>query len=330
MKTKLLSVFLFLALAFGALAPVTTAQAAQVGDAPAWLQFTAGGHALGFTSKGMYAASGSHALHVDFVNANHTQPRAETASNPGRAAPLSRVTYADLWQGISLAYTAGAGSIYTTTYSLAPSANVKQIQLLYNTPVSLNQNGTLSLAFATGEMTESAPLAWQDIAGKRMPVEVSFRVDGQRIGFALGAYDPQYALTIDPSLTWHTFLGGDTDDIGAAIAVDGSGNVYVTGYSGTGWQGANPPVRAFSVYEDAFVAKLDSSGALIWNTFLGGGGIDYGYAIVVNGSDVYVAGDSSAAWSPSLMVPPIRGYSGGLDAFAARLNGSGVLQWNTF
>jgi hypothetical protein len=39
------------------------------------LQFTAGGHALGFTSNGVYAATGSHVLHVDFVGANCSGPQ---------------------------------------------------------------------------------------------------------------------------------------------------------------------------------------------------------------------------------------------------------------
>lgn len=51
--------------------------------------------------------------------------------------------------------------------------------------------------------------------------------------------------------------------------MDGSGNIYVVGYSGATW---GSPVRAFGTGNDAYVAKLDSSGNLLWNTFLGGTG----------------------------------------------------------
>ena len=54
------------------------------------------------------------------------------------------------------------------------------------------------------------------------------------------------------------------------------GNVYVAGYSSATW---DSPVRAFSGVYDAFAAKLDSNGTLIWNTFLGSGGTDHGYAV---------------------------------------------------
>jgi predicted secreted hydrolase len=333
MKTKL---SLHLVVIISMLLAALPAQAAQArpaapalpaaSSAPAdLLQFTSGGHALGFAADGMYAATGTHALHVDFVDANNVQPQADSlASVDGKAAPLGHVTYANLWDGITLTYAATAGSIYTTSYSLSPGANPADIGLRYNVPLTLNEDGTLTIAFDTGAMTESAPVAWQDINSQRMSVDVSFRVSGQEVGFALGSYNPRYALTIDPSLVWNTFLGGSDYDYGTGIAVDGSGNVYVTGSSYATW---GSPVRAYTG-GDAFAAKLDSSGGLTWNTFLGGsGGEDDGYGIAVDGSgNVYVTGKSDATWGS-----PVRAYGGsGWDAFAAKLDSTGGLTWNTF
>jgi hypothetical protein len=321
MKTKLLF-RLTTALSFLlAILPVQAAHAAAPADL---LQFTAGGHALGFAAGGMYAATGSHALHVEFAGANAVRPQADSpASADGKAAPLSHVIYTNLWNGITLTYTASAGNVYTTTYTLAPGANPGEIRLRYNTPPTLNKDGTLRIAFETGGMTESAPIAWQEIQGQRVPVDVSFRVSGRVLSFALGAYDPRFALTIDPSLTWNTFLGGTGGDYGLGIAADGSGNVYVTGYSVAGW---GSPVRSFSGAYDAYAAKLNSSGGLTWHTFLGGTDYDYSYGIAVDGGgNVYVAGLSSNTWGV-----PVRAYTGDHDAFTAKLNSSGNLVWNTF
>ena len=92
------------------------------------------------------------------------------------------------------------------------------------------------------------------------------------MGFKAGSYDPRYPLVIDPVLSWNTFLGGSGNDYGNGIAVDTSGNVYVTGYSYATW---GSPVRPYSGGSaDAFVAKLNGSGALQWNTFLGGSNDD--------------------------------------------------------
>ena len=149
------------------------------------------------------------------------------------------------------------------------------------------------------------------------------------VGFAVGDYDHSQQLVIDPTLTWNTFLGGAGNDLignaGNNIAVDGSGNVYVTGSSAATW---GTPVQAHGggTY-DAFVAKLDSSGNLLWNTFLGAGGSDLGYGLAVDGGgNVYVGGYSSATWGT-----PITAFAGGTnDAFVAKLAGNGSLVWNTF
>ncbi len=86
------------------------------------------------------------------------------------------------------------------------------------------------------------------------------------------------------ALAWNTFLGGDVNDFGHGIAVDGSGDVYVTGASYSTWQGTTPPQPAYSGDYDAFAAQLDASGDLAWNAFLGAGSEDVGFGIAVDGS----------------------------------------------
>ncbi|HET9908129.1 MAG TPA: hypothetical protein VFQ23_15870, partial [Anaerolineales bacterium] len=117
---------------------------AKTDDAPFLLEFTSGGHALGFRSQGMYAATGTHALSVDFVGANPVSPIADTPpSTNGQASVLSKVSYANLWKGISLEYTATQGGVYMTTYELAPGAHVSDIRLGYNTSLNLDTGGAL-------------------------------------------------------------------------------------------------------------------------------------------------------------------------------------------
>jgi len=366
---------------------LSPAQAAQPARAPGLLQFASGAHVLGFAANGMYAATGTHALHVDFVDANNVQPLADTSASPatslrtgadGKAAPLSRVTYADLWPGISLTYDAPQGTILRSTYTLQPGADPADIRLRYNAPLTLNEDGALRSAFETGALTESAPIAWQEIDGQHVPVAVRFSLsppgsgdgdEGQTVTFALGKYDSRYPLTIDPGLEWNTFLGGPYGTVGGkdeglAIAVDGSGNTYVTGYSKSAWScSTDCTVNNFVGPIDPFVAKLDPNGNLIWNTFgygrddivVDGSGNIYvtggasvakmdpngnliwnytslgdgaSYGIAVDGSgNVYVTGYSGTTWGS-----PVNPHSGGdyQDAFVAELDSSGTLLWNTF
>jgi len=128
-----------------------------------------------------------------------------------------------------------------------------------------------------------------------------------------------------PARTWNTFLGGPIENYGQGIALDSSQNIYVVGISNYSW---GSPVRAYSGHNfDAFVAKLNPSGTLLWNTFLGGDGDDMCHSVAVDpAGNVYVAGWSNLSWGS-----PVRAYLGGsYDAWAAKLDANGGLQWSTF
>jgi hypothetical protein len=124
-------------------------------------------------------------------------------------------------------------------------------------------------------------------------------------------------------LQWSTFMGSDSDDFASSIAMDGTGNIYVTGTSEATWA---TPVHSFSGGRDIFIAKLNNSGALQWITFMGSTAADFGIGIVIEGNgNIYVDGFSENAWGT-----PIKPYVDGWDTFVARLDNSGILQWNTF
>jgi hypothetical protein len=177
------------------------------------LQFTSGGHVLGFAKSGVYLASGSHALRVQFVNAHSTTPLSTTSpsetGNTKAAAPLSQVTYPNLWDGVTLTYDAPSGAVARSTYRLDPYAKTDNIRLRYNAPVAVQGDGSLRVNFKTGTLNESAPQAWQERSGKRVPVQIAFAPRGKdEITFTTGHYDRSQPLFIDPTLTWNTFLGG--------------------------------------------------------------------------------------------------------------------------
>lgn len=136
-------------------------------------------------------------------------------------------------------------------------------------------------------------------------------------------------LDTNGNLTWHTFLGSSTSDYGGSISLDSSGNIYITGYS---WDTWGTPVNAHisAANYDAVVAKLNNNGVLQWNTFMGSANADYGKGIKVDsaGGNIYLVGSSNQTWGTPIEAHASPGSA--YDGFAARLNGSGVLQWNTF
>ena len=123
------------------------------------------------------------------------------------------------------------------------------------------------------------------------------------------------------------YLGGSGMDSGKAIAVDASGNAYITGVTGS----PDFPVTsgALSAYnsgeEDAFVAKLDPNGRLLYSTYLGGEKSDYGYAIAADGSGAaYVAGQTTSSAFPATSGAFQTTNHGGLsDCFVSKLNAAG-------
>jgi hypothetical protein len=130
-------------------------------------------------------------------------------------------------------------------------------------------------------------------------------------------------LNSSGTLLWNTFLGSSSEDQSSGITVDSSGNVYITGNSWATW---NSPVRAFSGSHDAFIAKLDSDGGLLWNTFLGSTIQDNGLGIAVSSTgNIYLAGSCNGTWGS-----PVQAHSGFYDGFVAKLSSSGALVWNTF
>jgi hypothetical protein len=325
------------------------------------LQFKAGNHVLGFSPDRAYLASMDHALSVQFVGTKGVMPKADTTApatgSVNKAAPLSKVVYQDLWEGISLTYIATKAGITESIYHVAPGADVSKIKLKYNVPVEKQKDGSLKFKFSTGNLTESAPIAWQEINGRRQAVKVAFVIKDETIGFAVGKYDRTRQLIIDPTYQWHTFHGlSSSVDSATGITTDSSGNVYVTGNSTSSWDGPSSlgscstpgvspcPLNAFSSsgHGNIFVLKLDSSGNYQWHTFYGSNDTDSIYSGIAADSsgNVYVTGYSVNSWdgpsslgacsTPGVSPCPLNAYSGSGDIFVLKLNSSGAYQWHTF
>ncbi|HMD83784.1 MAG TPA: SBBP repeat-containing protein [Terriglobia bacterium] len=136
------------------------------------------------------------------------------------------------------------------------------------------------------------------------------------------------------ALVYSTYLGGNNLDVGYGIAVDSSGNAYVTGETGSTDFPTLNPIQAINhgLYGNAFVAKLNASGsALVYATYLGGSYSDIAYSIAVDSSEnAYVTGQAASPDFPT--ANPLRATKSGYsDAFVAKLNAAGsALVYSTY
>src|SRR4030095_10961728 len=150
-----------------------------------------------------------------------------------------------------------------------------------------------------------------------------------------------FVTKLNPSgsaLLYSTFVGGLLDDEANGIAIDASGNAYITGITSSS---DYPTVNAFQPVwagptgcsGDAFITRLNSSGsALSFSTYLGGTNCDTGRAVAVdNACNVYVTGETL---SPNLATAgafqTALGAQFGRDAYAARFSTSGAIGYFTY
>ena len=143
-----------------------------------------------------------------------------------------------------------------------------------------------------------------------------------------GNVDDAFVTKFDPSgstLVYSTFLGGGGGDNAHAIRVDGAGNAYVTGITGSGdFPVANALQATIGGGADAFLTKLNPTGsALVYSTFLGGTGSDQGLGLAVDGAQsAYVTGITGSSNFPTANA--LQGMLGGTeDAFVTKFNASG-------
>lgn len=149
-----------------------------------------------------------------------------------------------------------------------------------------------------------------------------------------------FVLKLDPTgsrLLYGTYFGGTDYEFANGIAVDGSGNAYIVGETVSD----DLPVTAgsfsasHSALSDAFVAGLNASGtALLYSTYLGGSGNDFGNSIALDSAgNAYVTGETLSANFPTTAgaLDTAFNASGRSDAFVAKLNPQGsALAYSTF
>ncbi len=146
-------------------------------------------------------------------------------------------------------------------------------------------------------------------------------------------------------LVYSTYLGGTADDRTTAIAVDDSGNAYVTGQTASATTFPTTPSAFASTSggdTSAFVVKLGPGGTLAYATYLGGGPApmpgypaDSGNGIAVDASgNAYVTGQTYSAQFPTTAGAVQRSLAGPNDAFVAKLDptksGVNSLVWSTY
>ena len=259
----------------------------------------------------------------------------------------SKVAYKSVYPGIDLVYY-GNQSRLEYDFVVAPGSNPNAIQVGFgkSAALHLDPSGDLLVGRAHDGIRFQKPVAYQtesnDTTAQRHEIDSRFVLQADnKVTFEVGAYDHAKPLVIDPTLAYSTYLGGNGNDLATAIAIDSTGSAYVTGYTTS----TNFPVSPGAYQStcgggtcsatniDAFVTKMNSTGtAILYSTYLGGTGKDYGYGIAVDASgDAFIGGTTFSADFP-VTTGALQTHCGGNscgsgDGFVTELNttGSGLV-----
>jgi hypothetical protein len=294
-------------------------------------------------------------LRLEFVGSSPSASIGAGAALPGKVNYLkgkdpawwhtgvptsSGITYSGLYPGVDLSYSGNDGQL-KGTYTLAPGADPDAIRWRYSgaQSVTVDQAGDLQITLdnsklktQNSKLTERAPQTWQEIGGQRVVVSSRYAIqaDGS-IGFQLGAYDRSRALTIDPTITYSTYLGGFYGDSASSIALDPQGNIYIAGSTiSSDFPIAGSPVQPnWGGQYDAFVSKVSADGStLVYSSYLGGDGEidggDFGSFVSVDASgNAIVAGYTDAADFPTTPGAYQTTFEPNDDLFISKLNPTG-------
>ncbi len=281
----------------------------------------------------------------------------------------AQVRYRDVYPGIDLTYHGSQTGQLEYDFVVAPGADPRAITLRVQrqardskltsgyseAPLRIAPDGDLVIPANGSEFRFHKPVVFQEkLAADRQASSVSnrqyvgggfllrtarnpkSRTQEYEVTFQLAAYDHAEPLVIDPGITFSTYLGGGDDDSVQALALDGTGNVYVAGFT----ESANFPVSnplqsqkgggscaaaGTPSCDDAFAAKIASDGSgLVWSTYFGGTSQDDAYGLALDPTgNVYTVGRTYSADFPVTSGSLQNGVPGDGVAFVAKLTPQG-------
>jgi hypothetical protein len=133
---------------------------------------------------------------------------------------------------------------------------------------------------------------------------------------------------------WGTYYGGSSSDAARVMRVEPSGNVYLAGSTtsttGIASSGAYQTVYGGGI-DDAFLAKFNTSGQLIWSTYFGGIDHDIAEALTIDrDTNVLISGHTSSPGSIATAGAYGTSYNGNFDVFIAKFDSAGTLKWGSY
>jgi hypothetical protein len=235
-----------------------------------------------------------------------------------------------VWPGVDIGLRFETGHLEYDVF-VEPGADLAQVVVEVEGAdgLRLDADGTPVIETPLGPIRQTAPRTWQIAEhGRKEPVACSFvLLSGRRFGFSAPGRDPERPLVIDPGLLYATYLGGQSNDSFASVALDPTGAATVAGetFSTNFPTTSGAYATSKNGSSDAFVARVSAAGdALVYATYLGGAGEERAYSVAVDAAGAAtVVGRNWSTDFPTTAGAYDTTFNGHLDGFAVRLNAAG-------
>jgi hypothetical protein len=320
----------------------------------------AGGATVLLTQREIVLAGGAAPVRMRFVGTGTTPSIVGVSPLAGEANYLigndpvkwhthvptyARVQYQQLYRGMDVAV---YGDRQQLEYDVvaAPGADVGAFRLRFAgvERLTIDAVGDLVVHTASGQLRHRKPIIYQESNGVRRQVSGGYVIRGRHeVGLRLAAYDTTQPVTIDPVLSYSTYLGADvaTEQGGRAIAVGRDGSAYVFGETNSAtFPQVNPlqPAPPLPYYvPHLFLVKLNPAGtALVFSTYFGGSGTDVttaAPAIAIDRNDnILLTGTTGSTDFPlkNAYQTEINRGVGGNDIFVTKFDATGSLVYSTY
>ena len=245
---------------------------------------------------------------------------------------FSRVRYKAIYPGVDLVFYGNQRRL-EYDFIVAPGGDPKAINLSLEGArnLRLSPRGDLLVGVSGGDVEFRKPVVYQESRGQRREIEAGYKLGSdRRVSFSVGQYDRNAPLIVDPVLVYSTYLGGEGDDSGQAIAVDSAGNAVIAGSTlslqfPTTSGAFTPGPLSSNANGVAFVTKIDPTGANeLYSSYVGGSGGDFAFAVAFDASgNIYVTGETDSTdfpTTPNALKPgPNSGNTNG-TSFVLKIN----------
>lgn len=252
-----------------------------------------------------------------------------------------RVRYTEIYPGVDLLFYGREGELEYDVV-VAPGTDPGLVQLIVEGADRLEReaSGDLLLHMGTQVLRMRKPFVYQERDGGRDEVVAEYVLastdspESKRVTFKLGSHDRGRPLVIDPVVVYSTYVLGPAGESAHFLARSSAdGSVALVGQASLSWPYTLPPGYGGNI--DAWVAKLDATGAPVYFAYLGGSDYeaDMTGALDAEGNLIVVGATASRNFPVKNAIQSANGYQGywaTTDAFVTKFDPSGGLIYSTY